>query len=122
LASKKKFLQLSLALNQKQESTPVDPWVKCLATEVKGSYYDVARGNGVGSFRIYADVEKFLMEVNGVVVALFKVYESYSGAHLYLEEPFTKETDDPIFMGTDPRGSPSPPPKGGSLPLTHTPK
>jgi hypothetical protein len=62
-----------------------------LASELSGSYYAVAQGrnsgsfwiyadvekflievNGVGSFRIYADVEKFLIEVNGVVGALFK--------------------------------------------------
>jgi hypothetical protein len=41
-----------------------------LATEVTGSYYAVARGNDFGSFGIYADVKKFLMEVDGVVGAL----------------------------------------------------
>jgi hypothetical protein len=113
LASKKKLLQLSLVLNQKQESTHFDPWVNFLATEVIGSYYDVARGKGFSSFGIYVDVKEFLMEVNGVVGSLFKVCESYSEAHLYLKEHFTKATDDPIFLGTDPRGPPSPPPKGG---------
>jgi hypothetical protein len=36
-------------------------------------------------------VNKFLLEVNGMVGSLFKVCESYSEAHLYLNEHFIKE-------------------------------
>jgi hypothetical protein len=64
------------------------------------------------SFGIYADVSKFLFEVNGVVGSLFKVCESYSEAHLYLKEHFVKERPPPLNVAkTD-----SPPsfPKGGS--------
>jgi hypothetical protein len=122
LASKKKSLQLIFTLNQKQYSTPVDPWDFFLTTEVTGSDYTVAGGKLFGIFRIYADVKKFLMEVNGMVGILFKVCESFSEAHLYLEDPFTKETDGPIFLGTDLRGSPSPPTRGGVAPPTKHPE
>jgi hypothetical protein len=40
-------------------------------------------------------VNKFLLEVNGVVGSLFKVCESYSEAHLYLKEHFVKEHPTP---------------------------
>jgi hypothetical protein len=36
-------------------------------------------------------VNKFLIEVNGVVGSLFKACESFSEAHLYLKEHFVKE-------------------------------
>jgi hypothetical protein len=36
-------------------------------------------------------VNKFLLEVNGVVGSLFKVCESYSEAHLYLKDHSVKE-------------------------------
>jgi hypothetical protein len=100
--SKKKSLQLSLVLSQQQESAPADPWDKCMLSEVTGSYYAVARGKWFNSFGIYADINKFLLEVNGVVGSLFKVCEYYSEAHLYLKEYFAKEKEDPIFLGTDP--------------------
>jgi hypothetical protein len=69
-------------------------------------------------------VRKFLLEVNDVVGSLFKVYESYSKAHLYLKEHFIKEhpapsnvaaTDSPpSFQG----GSSSPPvPPGKKIDL-----
>jgi hypothetical protein len=89
LFSKKKSLQLSLSLIQKQESAPVDLWDKFLATEVTGYYYAVAMVNSVDIFGINADVKKFLTEVNGVVGALFKVCESHSEARLYLEDHST---------------------------------
>jgi hypothetical protein len=39
----------------------------------------------------YADVNKLLLEVNGVVGSLFKLCESYYEAHRYLKEHFVKE-------------------------------
>jgi hypothetical protein len=60
----------------------------------------------------YADVSKFLLEVNGVFGSLCKVFESNSEAHLYLEEHFVKEHPTPSNVAaTD-----SPPsfPEGGS--------
>jgi hypothetical protein len=36
-------------------------------------------------------VNKFLLEVNGVVGSMFKVCESYSEAHLYLKEHFVQD-------------------------------
>jgi viroplasmin and RNaseH domain-containing protein len=62
---------------------------------VTGVYYAVARGRKFDSSGIYADVNKFLPEVNGVVGLLFKVCESYSEAHLYLKEHFVKEHPSP---------------------------
>jgi hypothetical protein len=47
-------------------------------------------------FGIYAGVNKFLFEVNRVVGSLFKVWESYSEAHLYLKENFVKEHPAPL--------------------------
>jgi hypothetical protein len=88
--SKRKSLQLYLALIQKQENPPSDPWGKNVASEVTGSYYSVARGKGFSSLENYADANKFLLEVNGVVGSLFKVCESFSEAHLYLRENFVK--------------------------------
>jgi hypothetical protein len=76
----------------------------------------IARGKGFDSFGIYADAKKFLFEVNGVVVSLFKVRESYSEAHLYLKEHFVKE--DPVPLDTaaiDPPRS-----QGGSIVPSHT--
>jgi hypothetical protein len=75
---KRQSLQLSLALSQEQDIDPSDPRGKNVASEVTGSYYAVAWGKWFDSFGIYADVNKFLFEVNGVVVSLFKVCESYS--------------------------------------------
>jgi hypothetical protein len=75
--AKRKSLQLSLALSQKQEIPPSDPWNTFVTSEVTGSYYVVARGKWLSSFGIYADVNEFLLEVNGVVGYLFKVCESY---------------------------------------------
>jgi hypothetical protein len=93
---KRKSLQLSLALSQQQESAPSYPWHKFLALEVTGSYYDVSRGKGCSSLGIYADINKCILEVNGVVGSPFKVCESYSEAHLYLREHFVKEKEDHI--------------------------
>jgi hypothetical protein len=45
--SKRKSLQLSLALSQQQEISPSDPWDTFVTSEVTGSYYEVARGNGL---------------------------------------------------------------------------
>jgi hypothetical protein len=55
---------------------------KKITSEVTRYYYAVARGRRFDSFEIYADVSKFLFEVNGVVGLLYKVCESYSEAHL----------------------------------------
>jgi hypothetical protein len=64
-------------------------------------------------------VNKFLLEVNGVVWSLFKVCESYSEAHLYLKEHFVKEhpapsnvaaTDSPPSFAEVASSSPSAPP------------
>jgi hypothetical protein len=72
---------------------------------------------------IYADVIKFLLEVNGVVGSLFKVCESYSKAHLYLKEHFVKDhpapsnvatTDSPPSLPEGGSSSPPPPPPGGN--------
>jgi hypothetical protein len=70
---------------------------------------------------MYADVNKFLLEVNGVVWSLLKVCESYSEAHLYLKEHFVKEhpipsnvaatNSPPSFTDVD-SSSPSAPPQG----------
>jgi hypothetical protein len=62
---------------------------------------------------IYADVNNFLFEVNGVMGSLFKVYESYSEAHLYLKEHFVKE--DPAPLDVAATDSPPSLPKGGLL-------
>jgi hypothetical protein len=80
--SKRQALQLSVALSQQKYSPPADPWDTFVASEVNGSYYAIAQGKGFGSFGIYADVNKFLFEVNGLVGSLFKVCESYSEARL----------------------------------------
>jgi hypothetical protein len=118
--SKRKPLQLSLALSRQQESDHADPWDKFVAAEVTGSYYDVAIGKGFGSLGIYVDVNKFLLEASGVVGSLFKVCESYSEAHLYLREHVAKEKEDPTFLGTDLIGSPpSPPGRVSSPPEPH---
>jgi hypothetical protein len=45
-------------------------------------------------------VNKFLLEVNGVVGALSKLCESYSKAHLYLKEHFVKEHPAPSNVAT----------------------
>jgi hypothetical protein len=89
--AQKQSLQLSEALSQQQENPPADPWDKFFISEVTGSYYTVARGRIFDSFGIYADVNKFLLEVNGVVGSLFKFCESYSEAHLYLKEHFVHD-------------------------------
>jgi hypothetical protein len=93
---KRQALQLSVALSQQQESPPADPWEFFFASEGTGSYYTVSRGKRFDSFGIYANVYKFLFEVNGVVGSLFKVCESYSKAHLYLKEHFVKEDPVPL--------------------------
>jgi hypothetical protein len=80
--SRRQALQLSVDLSKQQDIPPADPWDKFVASEVTWSYYAIARGKGVYSFGIYADVNKFLFEVNRVVGPLFKVCESYSEAHL----------------------------------------
>jgi hypothetical protein len=111
--SKRQSLRLSLALSQQQESPPANPWDKFVASEVTGSHYAVARGKWFSSFGIYADMNKFLLEVNGVVVSLFKVCESYSEAHLYLREHFVKEKEDPVPQLVAPTDSPPSRPEGG---------
>jgi hypothetical protein len=93
--SKRQALQLSEALSQQQENPPSDPWDKFVTSEVTGAYYAVARGRRFDSFVIYADVNKFLLEVKGVVGSPFKLCESYSEAHLYLKENFVKENPAP---------------------------
>jgi hypothetical protein len=69
-----------------------------------------------------ADVNKFLLEVNGVVGSLFKVCESYSEAHLYLKEHFVQDhptpsnaasTDSPPSFVKVASSSPSAPPPPG---------
>jgi hypothetical protein len=93
------------------------------ASEVTGSYYAVARGKGFDSFGIYAEVNKFLFEVNGVMGSLFKVCESYSETHLYLNENFVKE--DPVPRDVAPGVAPTDPPYslpeggGGYRPLPY---
>jgi hypothetical protein len=114
--AKKKSLQLSLDLSQKQESAPVDPGNKFVAIEVTGSYYYVVRGKSFHSFGIYADVKKFLMEVNDVVGALFKVCESYSG------EFHKREGRPNLPVYRVERASFLAPQGGGVSPLPHTPK
>jgi hypothetical protein len=76
--------------SHQQENPPADPWGKNVTSEFTGSYYAVARGRRFGSFGIYADVNKLLLEVNGVVGSLFKVCESFFEAHLYLKENFVQ--------------------------------
>jgi hypothetical protein len=51
--SKKKALQLSLALSQRHLGD------RFVAAEVTGSYYTIARGKGFDSFGIYTDVKKY---------------------------------------------------------------
>jgi hypothetical protein len=85
--SKRKSLQLSLALNQKEGETSSDPLDTFLVSEVSGSYYVVAEGRNYGSFGIYVDVDvgKFLSEVDCMAGALFRVYPTYPASRLYLE-------------------------------------
>jgi hypothetical protein len=66
---------------------------------------------------IYADANKFLFEVNGVVALLFKVCESYAEAHLYLKEHSVKEN--PTTLNTATTDSPPSFPEGcsSSLPV-----
>jgi hypothetical protein len=79
--SKRQDLQLSEALSQQQENPPADPWEKLSHQRSLA----VARGRRFDSLGIYADVNKFLFEVNGTGGSLFKVCESYSKARLYLK-------------------------------------
>jgi hypothetical protein len=58
-------------------------------------------------------MNKFLLEVNGVMGNLFDACESYSEAHLYLREHFVKEKEDSILLRIDSTGSPPSPPVGG---------
>jgi hypothetical protein len=64
-------------------------------------------------------VNKFLIEVNGVVGSLFKVCDSYSKSHLYLKENFVQDhpapsnvaaTDSPSSFTKVASSSPSVPP------------
>jgi hypothetical protein len=89
--AQKQSLQLSEALSQQQENPPAYPWDKFVTSEVTGYYYAVAQGRRFDSFGMYADMNKFLLEVNGVVGSLFKVCESYSEAHIYLKEHFVQD-------------------------------
>jgi hypothetical protein len=114
--SKRQALRLSAALSQQQENPPADPWDKFVTSEVTGSYHAVARGRRFDSFGIYADVNKLIFEVNGVVGSLFKVCEPYFESHLYLKEHFVKEHPTPLnVVPTDslasfPEGGSSSPP------------
>jgi hypothetical protein len=119
--SKRQALQLYVAPSQQQESPPAEPCDNFVTSEVTGSYYAVARERIFDRFGIYADVNKFLFEVNGVVGSLFKVCESYSEARLYLKEHFVKEdpaplnvaaTDSPPLFPTGGLSSPPVPPGG----------
>jgi hypothetical protein len=76
----------------------------------------VTRGKWFSSFGIYADVNKLLLEINGVVGSLFKVCESYSGAHLYLRENFIYVKEDPVPQDVAPTDSPPSLPEGGIVP------
>jgi hypothetical protein len=89
--AKRHSRQLSGALSQQQENPPAYPWDKCVTSEVTGAYYAVTRGRRFDKFGIYADVNKFLLQVNGVVGSLLKVCESHSEFHLYLKEHFVRE-------------------------------
>jgi hypothetical protein len=119
--AKNKSLQLSEALSQQQDNPPAYPWDKFVTSEVTGAYYAVARGRRFDSFGIYADVNKLLLEVNGVVGSLFNVCKYYFKSHLYLKEHFVKEhphartSPRPIPLLRSPRGAlrprPSPPGK-----------
>jgi hypothetical protein len=80
--AKRQSLHLFEALSKQQENPPAYPWDKFVTSEVTGAYYAVARGRRFDSFGIYAYVNKFFLEVNGVVGLLFKVCEYYSKAHL----------------------------------------
>jgi hypothetical protein len=84
---------------------------KCVTSEVTGSYYAIARGKGFDRFGTYADVNKFLFEVSGVVGSLFNVCESYSEAHLYLKEHLV--TEDPVPLDVAETDSPPSLPEGG---------
>jgi hypothetical protein len=72
------------------------------------------------SFGIYADVNKFLLEFNGVVGSLFNVCEYYCEAHRYLKEHFVEEhpaprlSPRPIPLPLSPRWTlhPRPTPRG----------
>jgi hypothetical protein len=114
----KHSLQLSESLSQQQENPPANPWDNFFTSEVTGDYYAVARGSRFDSFGIYADVNKFLLEVNGMVGSLFKVCESYSESHLYLKEHLVREhpapsnvaaTDSPPSFAEGASSSPSVP-------------
>jgi hypothetical protein len=88
-------LQLSEVLSQQQGNPPADPWDKNVTSEVTGSYYAATGERIFDSFGMYADVNKFLLEVNSVAWSILKVCESYSEAHLYLKEHFVKEHPTP---------------------------
>jgi hypothetical protein len=89
---------------------------KNVAPEVTGSYYAVARKKRFSSFGIYADVNKFILEVNGVVGALYKLCESYSETRLYLRKQFMEEKEDPAPQDIAPTDSPPSLPEGGIVP------
>jgi hypothetical protein len=89
--AKKQSLRISEALIQQQKNPPADPCETFVRSEVTGAYYSVARGRRFDSFVIYAEVNKFPLEVNGVAGSLFKVWESYSESHFYLKEHLVKE-------------------------------
>jgi hypothetical protein len=113
--SKRQPLHISEALIQQQENPPADHWDKFVISEVTGPYYKVARGRRFDSFGIYADVSKFIFEVNGVVGSLFQGCESYSKAYLYLKAIFVKDHHAPLnIAATD--SPPSCPELGASSP------
>jgi hypothetical protein len=117
--SKRQALQLSAALSQQRYIPPAERWDKFVTSEVTGSYYAVDRGRRFDSFGIYAEVKKFLFEVNGVDGSLFKICESYSEVHLYLKEHFVKE--DPLPLDVAATDSPPSFPEGGFIVPTRPP-
>jgi hypothetical protein len=116
--SQRQALHLSEDLSKQHENPPADPWDKFVASEVTRIYYTIAQGRRSDSLGIYADLSKFLLEVNCVVGSIFKLCQYYSKAHLYLKEIFVKEhptpsnvaaTDSPpSFPKGDLRPRPSP--------------
>jgi hypothetical protein len=64
-------------------------------------------------------VNKFLLEVNGVVGFLFKACASYSVAHLYLREIFVKEKKDPVPQDVALADFPPSLPEGAYRPLPY---
>jgi hypothetical protein len=74
-----------------------DPWDKFLLTEIGEHYYAVDVGKDRDIFGIYANLEKFQKETEGVIGSIYGYCESYAEAHQYLEDYLQKQKQDPNY-------------------------